>query len=95
MASKSEEKDARVKGMVEQMKPPKGKFKSMTIDAADNGYSVRTHREAPADDSKSNGAADNGGTVAPTMDAQDKGHSHDVFSDENAVVKHVAHHLGK
>lgn len=99
MASRSEEKDSRVKGMMDGLKAPKGKFKSMTIDAADNGYSVRTHREMPPKaandndgDEGSKGAANNGGMVAPTLDS---GMSNTVHPDAESVVAHVQKHLGK
>jgi len=93
MASKSEEKDARVKGMVDGMKGPKGKFKSMTIDAADNGYSVRTHREMPpkAKDDKEGDE----GKAMPMSSAYGEGMGNTVHPDEDSVVAHVRHHLGK
>lgn len=90
MASKSEEKDARVKGMVDSMKVPKGKFKSMTIDAADNGYSVRTHREMPPKATDADG--DNDGDKAMPMDG---GMSNTVHPDAQSVMTHVQRHLGK
>lgn len=97
MASRSEEKDARVNKMAESLKPPKGKFRSMHIEAADNGYTVHTERDLPPStkekDGGSNGAADQGGAVMPTMDNADN--SHTVFQNEDDVVDHVQKHLTK
>jgi len=92
MASKSEEKDARVKGMVDGLKGPKGKFKSMTIDAADNGYSVRTHREMPPK-GKDDKDGDEGGAMP--MSSYNEGMSNTVHPDSESVVAHVQKHLGK
>lgn len=92
MASKSEEKDARVKGMVDGMKGPKGKFKSMTIDAADNGYSVRTHREMPPKAKDDKDGDENSPAVAS---AYGEGMSNTVHPDQESVMNHVRHHLGK
>lgn len=91
MASRSEEKDARVNKMADSLKAPKGKFKSMTIDAADNGYSVRTHREMPP-----KGASDKDGDEGPaTPSGYSEGMSNTVHPDADSVVSHIQKHLGK
>jgi hypothetical protein len=89
MASRSEEKDARVKGMVDGLKAPKGKFKSMNIEGAENGVSISTRREAPAKASDNDG--DEGGKSMPQ--AYDAGNTNTVHTNLDDAVEHVRKHL--
>ncbi len=98
-----EAKDERVKGMMEAMRPPKGNFKNMDIDGAENGVSIRTTRVIPSTNEGkegSKGAADNAGMSAPTLDSGDKHESittvHSNLDDAmDHVRKHLSGHFGK
>ncbi len=89
------EKDTRIKTMTEGLKKPAGKFRSMTIDAADNGYSVRTHREMPAK-AKDDNDGDEGTAPQAMMAASGSdGMSNTVHPDAESVIEHVRRHMGK
>lgn len=86
-ASASEEKDSRVKGMVEGLKKPKGKLRSIHIAPAENGYTVETSREE-AQEEKS-GKEGSGDSPVPAYQPP-KAH---VFPDKAGVIDHIEKHL--
>lgn len=88
MAAKSNPKDDRVNSMMDQMKPPSGKFKSMNIDGAENGVSISTRREVPQ---KSGKDGDEGASAI--AGPYDSGATNTVHTNLDDAVEHVRKHL--
>jgi len=91
MASKSasEEKDQRVKGMMESLKKPKGTFRSMRIQAANNGYSVDTERDEPPESKKEESAEGD----SPQLATPSAPKLPDVFKTKAEIHAHIDKHL--
>lgn len=91
-----EDKSKRVSGMVDKLQDaPKGKLRHISVDAADNGYSVHVHRDLPPAPAPEQAEGDGSDQATASASMADKGSSNTVFQKKKDVLSHIQKHLGE
>jgi hypothetical protein len=95
---KPEEKTSRVNGMLDKLQDmPKGKLSSIHVEPAENGFSVRVHRDLPPkpapEQAEGDGSDQVGGSASQAPGSQDGTSTH-VFTKASHALAHMKHHMG-
>lgn len=90
-----EDKDSRVSGVMQKLQDaPKGKLQHIHIEPAQNGFSVRVHRDLPPAPAEQEGKGD-GSDRATGAASQADGTTHSVFQKKKDVLSHIESHLNE
>lgn len=92
---KPEDKTSRVDGMLDKLQDaPKGKLKGIHIEPADNGFSVRVHRDLPPKPAPEQAEGDGSDQATAAASLSGQGETNSVFTNPKHALAHIKKHMG-